>query len=248
MNVLPTAEIATKCDVIDRAVSALLTACKDVPEGTWRYEAHVEAYSLFVLATRHLEGATQLARTDLNLLPPAATAVRAAFEASVRAAWLVSPADLLDREGRFVAHLKGEVEYLEKQGRMLPSSSPEAKSMESRAVQISSFADSLSALLAERGRLQIAKPPNFRVCLASIGEERAYLMYNWLSQYMHSTHASTWLYRTGGLGTERRFEEAPTSEHWNGLLAVCRFAMSKPATLFLKAIGADSAELAATVK
>lgn len=241
------AEIAIRCDILDRAIPAFITGYKGAPEGAWRYEAHVEALNLFILTVRHIEGTILLARTDLILLPPAMTAVRAAFEASVQAAWLVSPADQLTRETRYVAHLKRELDYIEKQRRMLDSNSGNTQDLSSRAAQISSFVDSLSAKLAEHGHPKIPKVPNFRELLASIGNEHAYLLYNWLSQYMHSTHASTWLYRTDGLGTERRFEEASTVDDWVALLGICRFAMDGPATLFLKAIGADSAELATLV-
>ena len=57
-------------------------------------------------------GVITLARTDLVLLPPAQVAARAAFEASVRAAWLVHAADPFEREngpeaeGRSVQRLR----------------------------------------------------------------------------------------------------------------------------------------------
>jgi hypothetical protein len=54
-----------------------------------KYEAEIEAWALFNLAIRHIDGVIALARHDLILLPPALMAARAGFEAAIKAAWLV---------------------------------------------------------------------------------------------------------------------------------------------------------------
>jgi hypothetical protein len=80
-----------------------------------RYESNSEASNLMDLTIRHVEGVIVLAQTDLVLLPPALVASRAAFEGSVRAAWLVQPIDPFERETRWLAHFAGEEDFMRRQ-------------------------------------------------------------------------------------------------------------------------------------
>src|SRR4029077_3731485 len=107
-----TEEIATKCDVLDLIIEEFLAA-KNALDGSYRvYEAPFEALNLFNLTIRHVEGVIALARRDLVMLPPAELAARAALESAVRAAWTMAPADLFERESRWLAHLKTEEDTL----------------------------------------------------------------------------------------------------------------------------------------
>jgi hypothetical protein len=94
----PTPDVLLKCELLEKQIEEFLAA-KHALSGSYRnYEAPVEALKLFNMTIRNVEAVTTLARKDLVLLPPTQLAARAAFESSVRAAWLMSPADPFERE------------------------------------------------------------------------------------------------------------------------------------------------------
>jgi hypothetical protein len=114
-TVLPiTPAIACACDLLDEFVGNFITACLKILPLLGKYEAEVEAFNLFRLAIRDVEGVIELARSDLALLPPALAAARACFENAVKACWLVDADNPFDREARYLNHLKSEERYLQK--------------------------------------------------------------------------------------------------------------------------------------
>lgn len=106
------ADIAIKCDILEMMVAESEARTSALP--TFGYEAPEAALNLMKVASKHVIGVT-LARTDFNLLPSAEVAARAAYEASVRAAWMLAPPTHFEREARCATHLRGEVDYLEKE-------------------------------------------------------------------------------------------------------------------------------------
>jgi hypothetical protein len=199
------------------------------------------------LAIRHIEGVIALARTDLVMRPPAHAATRAAVESSVRAAWLVNTEDPFDREKRWVAHLASEEDYLRREIREREALGVDVAASSAWCQQISKFRQGVSSLLAGRGYSTDAHLPNFRECLRSLDEERIYGFYSMLCQTSHATHASTWLYRSGGVGTKRIDREFISAEQWDVPLALCRFVFKVPAMTVLTRLGGDATRLAALV-
>jgi hypothetical protein len=217
-TIMPTTEeIATKCDLLDQIIEQFIAA-KDTIDESYRrrYEAHVEAVNPFNLTIRNVEGVIALARTDLVLLPPARLAARGAFESSVRSAWMVQPADPFEREARWIGHFKSEEKYLRGLIRERAALGVDATSTEERLQSVTRFRQDVASLLKARGYNKIdIEVPNFRECLRSIGEERAYLLYMTFSQIAHATHSATWLYRSGGLGIAKTDGEFVKADDWN---------------------------------
>lgn len=107
------ADIVIKCDILEMMVAEFEARTSALP--TFGYEAPEEALNLMKLAIRHVIGVVTLARADFNLLPSAEVAARAAYEASVRAAWMLAPPTHFEQEARWATHLRGEIDYLEKE-------------------------------------------------------------------------------------------------------------------------------------
>jgi hypothetical protein len=157
-----TDNIAAKCDQLDQIVQDFLVA-RNALGGSYRqYEAHTEALNLFNLTIRNVEGAITLARENLVLLPPAQLAARAAFESSVRAAWIVNVADPFERETRWLAHLKTEEEYLRRIIRELVLIGADPTLNQNRLSSIQNFRQAVSTALEERGYDTTLSMPNFR--------------------------------------------------------------------------------------
>lgn len=97
----PPPEVLAACASLDQALASLEEAILSLPSSP--YEADVEAVSLFTLVIRHVQGVLAMARSDFSLIPPANTSARAAFETSVRAAWMVNADDPFVREARWLA-------------------------------------------------------------------------------------------------------------------------------------------------
>jgi hypothetical protein len=100
-------DIAAKCDILERLVAEFKTRISFLP--TFAYEAPEEALNLMRLVCTHVTGVVTLARADFNLLPSAEIAARAAYEASVRAAWMLTPSTHFEQEARWATHLRGRV-------------------------------------------------------------------------------------------------------------------------------------------
>lgn len=199
------------------------------------YEADVEALLLFNLGIRYVEGVLTLARQDLVLLPGAIHLARAALESCVRAAWLVDEDEPFRREARWIAHYDGEISYSAKSSARMEQTGFDVSSRQSRAVQLRSFRDGVWSLLEERG-VAAVQLPKFDRMLESIGGRDLYAIYMQASQYAHGGHAATWLYRSGGVGTEKRIGEWVTPLQWYLPLRVCWLALSHPGDLVVTRI------------
>jgi hypothetical protein len=206
-----TEEIATKCDLLDEIIEQFIAARDTVDGSHEQYEAPLEALNLCNLTIRNVEGVIALARTDLVLLPPAQLAARAAFESSVRAAWLVYPKDPFEREARWAAHLTTEEKYLRGLIREHSALKLDVTATQKQLHSLTDFRERITSLLQAHGYSNV-EVPHFRECLRSIGEERVYFLYMKLSQVAHATHSATWLYRSGGLGTAKVIGEVVTAD------------------------------------
>jgi hypothetical protein len=235
-----TAEIRAKCDRLDEMIAEFIAVRNNLALG--KYEAPVAALLLFNLTIRNVDGVITLARTDLVLLPPALIIARAAFEASVKAAWIMMPADPFERETHWLAHLKSEESYLEREIKEWNALGLDAQAQQHDLNSFKEFQDGVGALLKTRGYNTDMVVPNFRDCLRLLGEERTYGLYTLLCQTAHSTHYGTRHYRSG-LGTKQVIGEFVKPSDWGLPLGLCRFAFKTPAITILKQLGADVGKL-----
>jgi hypothetical protein len=234
--VQPTPEMLSVCRDIEIQIEIFLEVRQEVPPlGT--HEAPIEADCLFNLAIRHVEGVLELARKDVVLLPPAVAAARAAFEAAVKAAWLVDMDDPMDCEARWLMHLESEERYLSRMaGRMSKNGAPD-EALLRRANRLRTFREAVAQAMPV-GVNRILEVPTFEQMLGSIGGRERYVLYIETSQYIHAEHAATWLYRRGGVGTAKELGEFVEPKDWWLPLRLAWLSFARPAEIFLMRVGA----------
>lgn len=182
------------------------------------YEADRESILMMWLLMRHVESVIALARRDLILLPGAYLSARVAFEIGIKILWMLDPEDPFKREVRWLTHLRTEEDFHRKIANEI------GQSASNRADLIGSFRTSVERKLPPKYQL-LKQLPNFREMLISIGEERKYSLYIILSQYIHSTHAATGLYRQN-LGNSIIISDETSPTHWNIPLSACYFGLA----------------------
>lgn len=237
-------EISVKCTLLVKMVAEFEASISGYKSS--QYEAHEEALNLMKLAARHVSGVVGIARAGYGLLPSAEVASRAAYEASVRAAWMLAPEDPLERECRYLAHLAGEVTYLEKEAREAKAMGIDPTPSEERRDRLRDFSEGVSKLLVARGYSPKGMPP-IPDMLKEIGERKTYAVYALLCQTAHGGHFSTWIFRAGGVGTEKVRGEFITDKKWDVPLAIARFAFKGPGLLTLERLGLETSGLRALI-
>jgi hypothetical protein len=235
---LPTTpEVSVVCDEMDNAITAFLDARNTIPT-LGRWESEVEALNLFYLGIRYVEAVITLARTDLILLAPAAMVARGALESTVKAMWMVSADDPFERECRWLVHLRAEERFWtrtsELEGKV---GRPNASAM-ARASSIREFSDAVAAKIPARTQ-RIVRNPSVQEMLMSVQQPDMYSTYIHLSQFAHSEHAATWLFRAGGLGTAKQAGECVAVEHWRLPLRVCWLSVGRSGRALLNRLGGD---------
>lgn len=236
--ILPTTPaVDAACKELDTAVGRFLDARRALPS-LGKYESEVEALNLFYLALRDVEGVIALGRSDLILLPPAIAAARAAFESGVKSAWLVDADDRFERESRWLAHLAGEERLYRRLGQRLAELGEDPGRANEREESIKNFRTAVAQALPDRFR-ELSRSPSFDQMLTSIGGQKLYAVYMQLSQFMHGEHAATWLYRSAGLGTEKRLGEFIEPAHWYLPLRVSWLSLVHPGRLLISRLGGD---------
>ena len=192
------------------------------------------------LATSQVLGLVTVARRGLDILPTALVASRAAFECSARAAWLLFPTDPYDREARWLVHMSNEVEYLTKQAGEEQKMGIDPSATLNRRDELADFSNSVSGLLAKKGYQLYKQRPDMRRVLIEMGEERTYVFYSYLSQAIHGTHFSTWLYRTDGIGTMKKKRDSITADMWEVPVSIGRFVFKGPGLFILERFGLET--------
>ena len=216
-----------------------------------KYEAGKEARNLFNLAIRHIDGVIALARHDLVLLPPALMAARAGFEAAIRPVWLVDADDPFDPEARWLVHLASEERYLWRSANELSERAQNvtvphhlkevwltrADQLRKNEASVRDFRVKVAEMLP-RHIVRLKGMPNFKDMLASVGG-KLYSLYVGLSQSAHAEHHATWLYRTGGLGIEKRTGEFVKPSDWGLPLRTCFLNFTHPCRVFFARLGGN---------
>jgi hypothetical protein len=234
-------EMAIKCELLKQMVAEFDRLTADFRMSA--FEANDEALNLMKLATRHVSGVVSIARAGYLLLPAAEVAARAAYEASVRVAWMLSPEDPFDREARWATHLLGEITYLEKEIQEGEVMGIDTSSTQQRRDGLLEFCDAVSRLLVQRGHPPKRGLPPIPDMLKEIGERKTYPIYSLLCQTAHGGHYSTWIFRSGGVGTNKIRGDFVTDQKWGIPLAIARFAFKGPAMIVLKRLGIGASGL-----
>jgi hypothetical protein len=242
--IMPTTKSVERvCALLDDVIESFIRTRNETLR-FGKYEAAIEARLLFNLAIRHTEGVIALARHDLILLPSAQMAARAGFEAAIKAAWLVDADDPFDREARWLAHLSSEERYLSRSANELSEAeqnatvSPQVREVRlARAEQLRKWEASVRDFRLEVAEMlppdvvRLKGIPTFKDMLASLGGQKLYSLYVYLSQTAHAEHNATWLYRTGGLGTKKRIGEFVSPSDWGGPLRTSFLNFAHPSAL-----------------
>lgn len=229
----PTPTILDLCFALEEVLAGIGEERSSLTVGA--YEADVEASLMFSLGMRQVEGVIHLARSDLRFLPAAVQVARAAFEACVRAAWLVDEDDPFNREARYIAHLKGETSYLRRSAERLETIGMDTAATRERADGIDRFGNNVSGALSRRG-VSPQRLPKFDKMLEMIGGQALYALYMEASQFAHAGHAATWLYRSG-LGIHKEIRESISPQQWRLPLQLSWLALSQPGHILLTRLG-----------
>lgn len=197
---------ATRLDWCLGAISAQRTG-EAIEQGF--LEAPKHAWMLSNLAARHAGGVCELARASRVYLPGAWVLARAAMESSLRLAWLAEPADIWDREARWVVLMDEGVRYHERVAGDLGSddSTPFKAVAEAQRPFVSRVRDALPS--------HVTMPPgvpSMESVASKVGDE-FYALYRTASQYTHGTDAAAWLYRRN-LGVDAIYGEFITDRMW----------------------------------
>jgi hypothetical protein len=204
----------------------------------------VETYTIMKLLIRHLESVCELARHDLVLLPSAVVLARAAFEASVRARWMLSPVDPYEREVRWVLHLRSATDHCGKLERHIHTPTETATAYGRQRQVYEKFDADISQLLSQRGYVLPKQAPNIWEMLKDIGDPHLYQYYIVLSAYTHTNFEAGSLYRKN-LGCGKELGEFITPSGWWLPLEVAWKAFFLTAREFLYWIEADMAKFQA---
>lgn len=235
MILTPTPEVRSACDRIDdavgRALEAMARAIATDPE--WgKYESSRDAVALFKAAIRSVESTLALARADLVLFPGALMTARGAFEISLRAAWLVDCDDPFDRERRWLAHLKNDESSNGKVAAHLQRVGGDPASFLTAQEQMRTFREAVEGRFPP-GYTVVAKVPNVPEMVRTLHDERVYILYCHLSQFIHGARRAATYYATDG--SPRR--DAVKAEDWSLPLAVCWISLFGGARKLLERIG-----------
>jgi len=239
-TILPITEpVASVCTLLYDVVGKFIATSRNTHPPLGKYEAEVEALNLFKIAIRNVEGVIELARRDLVLLPPALAAARTSFETAVKAAWLVNADDPFHREVRWLAHLASEESYLSRIAKQLEKLGKDVTALHQRETSIKDFRLAVDAKLP-RDITRLSSTPTFKAMLTDLGGDQLYSYYMLLSQYVHGEHPGTWLYRAGGLGTEKRIGEFIKPADWFIPLRLSFLSLSHPGRVFLVRVGGEA--------
>ncbi len=231
----PSRFLLSACDEMDSVVQIFIDQRKKLSPTP--YEADAEALLLFNLVIRHVEGVVALARSDEVLVAPALVAARAAFETSVKAAWLVDDADPFTREARWLIHLKEEERVHERIAARLTEDSDREKRT-TRAATLRAFRLKVASRMPPHVAT-LTGNPSLEEMIKAIGGSHFYGLYIYLSQYVHGGHLASWLYRRN-LGSLKEFGEFVTSGHWQIALRLCLLSLDVPAQVVLDRISGHS--------
>lgn len=231
----PTPEVRSACDRFDdaicRALESLGRAIATDPE--WgKYESSRDAVALFKAAIRSVEATVALARADLVLFPGALMTARGAFEIGLRAAWLVDCDDPFDRERRWLAHLKNEEGSNGKVAAHLQKAGGDPAAFLDTQDQMRSFREAVEAKFPP-GYAVISKVPNVPEMVRTLHDERVYILYCYLSQFIHGARRAANYYATDG--SPRRDAVKPAD--WSLPLAVCWISLFRGTRKLLERLG-----------
>ena len=167
-------------DLLRAGETQLESACLEVG----RYEADTAAASLIILVTSNAWAVHDLGVISPTRYPAAASCARCAFEVGAVAAWLLSPDDPFEREGRWLGWFEANERFYTNLSRDLTTISDDlAAAMQRTATHYCDWRTQIEARLP-RGRA--AKKPSLPVILKELGFSKLYMAYRGISQVVHA--------------------------------------------------------------
>jgi hypothetical protein len=232
----PNSDINKACDLLDQLIHNFLEARDTIT--TWgKFEAPVECLNLLYLMSRNIASITLMARHDLVLLPGAVHLTRSVFEMAIKVLWMLNPSDEFEREVHWLAQLQTEVTYFKGYSdrlRVMGSDNSDAvKSCE----YTSGYMEEVVKVLPKPYK-PLKKIPNMYEMMDKIGARDKYLDYMYMSQFTHSTHVATGVYRRG-LGNDAVFGEYIRPDDWRQVFSLCWYSFDKSGNRILEVLGGD---------
>lgn len=230
----PPPKILMAASKLDDAVGSIIGATQRRRNEYGRWESEVEATVLLGLMIRHTESLIALARTDLVLLPSAFAITRTVFEIGVRMRWLLVPNHEYDREARWLVHVEEEERLWKHLADLAEKTGDSVASYREREASIRSFRLAVAAKLPTA----TARPrriPSVEDALKEQVEERRYIAYRLLSQFVHGGHFAGGTFRRG-LGTAKEFGEKVSLDDWGMILQVAWWSLFHSAKRFIELV------------
>ncbi len=198
-----------------------------------KWEAEVESLNLILQLASYAKSARVLANESISLVPSVELIARASIEAGARAIWLLFPNETFEREARWLAHLRGDLDFRKK-----------IENKSNINMQSKIFENFYTGVLSKfPENIPVPKQvPNMYEMLAEIKAPEKYLMYCRYSQQIHSGHYATAYYRKG-LGSEKQFGEFISAEDWYLPLSCIWWFLATSAIMFEEKVAASSCHL-----
>lgn len=229
----PSNELQRAAMFLERSCGRFLQARGSATDEGWHQYEHLHAaHSLIALIIRHVEAVATLSRTDVVLLPAAATLSRTCFEVAIRAQWLLAVEDPFVGEARYLSLLAEEES-------IVAALVSEGIGDEANLTARRDFRRGVESLLPDGVR--VPKKPNLRQMLIELGEEERYLTYRLLSQYAHGTFFATAHYQQN-LGTAKVHLENINESMWKGPLNIAFFSVGRTGSMWLERVSASQFE------
>lgn len=218
----PTYPILVVNDLLEKAISDFAKASLYM---NFEFQSGADniAYLLTSFIVRYVEGACLLAKQDLAFYPDAMVLTRAAFEAAIRALWLLNSENRNERDARWLVYLKDDERFYREAAKEMQMIGMNVDGEKDAEIMNSFISKRESQLPTE------VKPykslPSFQKMMEELNFGPQYCIYRHLSQYLHGTNVAFGPYaKQHKSGNE--FGEFITSKHWFQPLRLCWFSLS----------------------
>lgn len=219
----PNIKLLNATESLRAAMGKFLEARKTIPQ-LGKYEFEFESLNLMNLVIRNVEGCITLAETDVVTFPAGMVLARTAFEISIKIMWLLFPENPLESEARYVAHLKSEVDALDKLNNHISKTGGYDIG---GSLGIRNETETHRILVEKTLPVtvkQLPKVPDLFSMMKSVGCEQHYINYILGSQFTHGTYMATSIYREGK-GKQMIRGEFLAPAAWYSPLTVCRYSL-----------------------
>jgi len=177
-------------DSISALTRLRLQVNAEITNGDWNSKSHaeIEALGFVMLAVGAVESVEILAKASVATVVAGTAAARAAYEAVVTCAWMLTSSDPYERSRRWMLLFLDERAYWNRmahEAKTRKDSQPLIDASYAEVQRIQRIIDNLQPQLDARGLPATRKLPKIEERLDEIGERNAYVLYKTACQLVH---------------------------------------------------------------